>query len=215
MKAPRLLDLFCGAGGACRGYQLAGFHVSGIDIRPQPRYCGEAFHQVDALEFLADHGREFDVIHASPPCQAYTVLKSTYPDPDRHKGCLPEIRAALIAIGRPWIIENVVGAPMQHHVTLCGTMFNLRTYRHRRFEASDLIWQPPHPKHLVPATGNGGNRQRKHLYQNCGYHATITGDGGSHWGDAMGIGWMTGKELSQAIPPAYSEYISRQMRRVL
>ncbi len=213
MSRPTLLDLFCGAGGAAVGYHRAGFDVMGVDHRPQPRFLFR-FVQADALEYLAEHGREFDAIHASPPCQAYSVatpvsVRANHPD------LLAVTRNALLATGRIWVIENVVGAPMLYHVTLCGGMFGLRVYRHRRFETSHLIFSPPHPPHVAPATGARGNRERKRLYQEDGYHATICGNGGSHWGDAMGIDWMIGKELSQAIPPAYTEFIGGRLMAVV
>jgi hypothetical protein len=127
----RLLDLFSGAGGAAVGYARAGFEVVGVDIEPQPNYPFE-FHQADALEFCREHGHEFDAIHASPPCQAYTPLRAVhgkdYPD------MLAATREALEATGLPWVIENVPGAPINSGIFLCGTMFDLRVYRHRWFE---------------------------------------------------------------------------------
>lgn len=210
---PRLLDLFCGAGGAARGYQAAGFHVTGVDIRPQPRFAGDAFVRGDALEYVAAHGREFDAIHASPPCQRYTVLRARHPDriyPD----LVGATRAALVGTGRPWVIENVPGAPLQWFVTLCGTMFGLRVYRHRRFECSHLLMQPGHPRHTVKAGGHKAQRRRKAHYAAGGF-VTVTGDVGSYCGPAMGIDWMTGAELSQAIPPAYTAWAGRQLLRAL
>lgn len=212
MSKPRLLDAFRGAGGAGMGYHQAGFEVVGIDIHPQKNYPFE-FIQGDAIAYIRDHGHEFDAIHASPPCQAYTVLRSVtkgkeYPD------LLAATRDALIATGKPWVIENVPGAPMQSGIRLCGTMFNLRVYRHRLFESSHLLMAPDHPRHTVPAVGSHG-RDRKRLYQEEGYFATITGNVGSYCGDAMNIDWMTGKELSQAIPPAYTEFVGRQLLSAL
>jgi DNA (cytosine-5)-methyltransferase 1 len=138
---PKLLDLFCCGGGAARGYQMAGFHVTGVDIVPQPKYIGDDFHQGDALEFVALHGHEFDAIHASPPCQAFCSLKHM-PNQCVHENLIPQTRAALIATGKPYVIENVPGAPLIDAITLCGTMFGLRTEcgaelrRHRRFETN-------------------------------------------------------------------------------
>ena len=202
---PRLLDLFCGAGGAAVGYDLAGFHVTGIDNRPQPRYPF-AFVQADALAYLAEHGHEFDAIHASPPCQRYTSLRSINPERN-HPALVGATRAALIANGRPWAIENVVGAPLAYYVQLCGTMFGLRVYRHRRFETSLLVMQPPHPAHrrgnLIDLFSDGKRRQ----FLESDRFVTVTGNCGAYVGPAMGIDWMTGAELSQAIPPAYTEWI--------
>jgi DNA (cytosine-5)-methyltransferase 1 len=211
---PRLLDLFSGAGGCAVGYHRAGFDVVGVDLAPQPRYPF-AFHRADALEFLAEHGHEFDAIHASPPCQQYTSLRSLhgkeYPD------LVAPIRELLIDSGKPWVIENVVGSPLGFGFFLCGTMFpGLRVYRHRRFESSEWLWQPDHPPHRIRAgaIGTKGGRGRKAHYEAGGF-VTIVGNVGSYCGEAMGIDWMTGRELSQAIPPAYTEHIGNQLMRVI
>ena len=205
----KLLDLFCCAGGAARGYQMAGFDVTGVDLFPQPRYAGDRFVQGDALNFLAEHGHEYDAIHASPPCQHYSALVARWPDRE-YPDLLAPTRDLLTAVGKPWVIENVVGAPFAYHVQLCGTMFGLRVYRHRRFETSWLIFQPAHPPHLIRAGGHKSQRQRKKHYEAGGF-VTITGNVGSYCGPAMGIDWMTGEELSQAIPPAYTEWIGRNL----
>jgi len=205
---PRLLDLFCCAGGAAMGYAMAGFDVVGVDINPQPRYPFE-FHQADAMTFDLSG---FDAIHASPPCQAYTVLGgredlSHYPD------LVDVVRERLQASGVPWIIENVPGAPLRDPITLCGAMFGLRSYRHRLFESSVPLLVPPHPTHKVRVNRRGENR-RKH-WDNGGF-ITITGDVGVYCGpEAMGVGWMSGNELSQAIPPAYTEFLGRQLLTAL
>lgn len=201
---PRCLDLFCGAGGAGYGYHLAGYEVVGVDHVLQKRYPFR-FIKADALELLAGvQTGQYDLIHASPPCQQYSPLRAVhgrqYPD------LVAAVREALIEIGTPYVIENVVGAPLTHGVTLCGTMFNLRVYRHRTFETSTLIMSPPHPKHTVKAGGRKSQRQRKAHYEAGGF-VTVTGNVGSYCGPAMGIDWMTGKELSQAIPPAYTRWI--------
>lgn len=205
----KLLDLFCCAGGCGMGYHRAGFDVVGVDIRPQPRYPFK-FHCGDAIEFLRQYGADYDVIHASPPCQAYTPLRALHPDKE-YPDLVAETREALTASGRPWIIENVPGAPLHNAVMLCGTMFGLRVYRHRLFETSFFMFQPAHPKHTVRAgaPGTKGGRGRKAHYLAGGF-ITVAGNVGSYCGPAMGIDWMTGAELSQAIPPAYTEYIGRQ-----
>jgi DNA (cytosine-5)-methyltransferase 1 len=196
----RVVDLFCGGGGAAMGLHQAwpDAEIIGVDIVPQPRYPF-TFVQADALIYPLDA----DFIWASPPCQAYTPLKATttrtYPD------LVGVTREMLIATGVPWVIENVPQAPLLSGIYLCGTMFDLRVYRHRHFEASWLLMQPPHPKHVVLATGT--QRGRKKHYDAGGF-ITITGDVGTYCGGAMGIDWMNGNELSQAIPPAYARYVA-------
>src|SRR5262245_38402241 len=123
---PRLLDLFCKAGGATRGYQLAGFHVTGVDIEPQPRYIGDAFMPADALDFLADHGREYDAIHASPPCKAHTLLKNLRSVQAKgHVSLIAPTRTLLMQSSRPWVLENTPGAPLIDPVLLCGSAVGL------------------------------------------------------------------------------------------
>lgn len=201
-----------GAGGAGMGYSRAGFDVVGVDIKAMPRYPFE-FHQADALAFLKEHGREFDAIHASPPCQAYTALRSVHPDRE-YPDLLATTRVALQNIGRPWAIENVIGAPIHSGVFLCGTMFGLRVYRHRWFETPFMLMQPHHPRHTIKAGGHKSQRQRKQHYLAGGF-VTVTGNVGSYCGPAMDIDWMTGQELSQAIPPPYTRWIGEQLIQAL
>jgi len=197
----RLLDLFCGAGGAAMGYHRAGFdEIVGIDINPQPRYPF-TFIQADALEPPVRLGA-FDLIHASPPCQAYSVAtldNSKHPD-------LIEL-ARLLIQHKPYVIENVVGAPLDGYLRLCGSMFGLQIQRHRYFEMSFPAWSPP----------------CSHNWKD-GRPWTVTGDGGGHksahswkpgpleqWQELMGMPWTQRKaEISEAIPPAYTEYIGEQ-----
>lgn len=184
------------------GYHRAGFEVVGVDINPQPHYPFE-FHQADALTYPLDG---FDVIHASPPCQLYSCLKSMteceWPD------LIKPIRDRFQHL--PYVIENVMPAPLLHGVTLCGAMFGLRTHRHRRFETSFLILQPTLHTYGVtlPRTTT---RKRRRDYAD-GHFISVTGDVGSYVGPtAMGIDWMTGQELSEAIPPAYTEWIGAHL----
>lgn len=203
---PRLLDLFSCAGGAAMGYHRAGFEVVGVDIAVQPRYPFE-HHVGDALAFLAEHGQEFDVIHASPPCQHYTPLGALHPHKE-YPDLVAATRAALIVNDRPWVIENVMAAPLvkQGSITLCGGMFGLRTYRHRRFEPSIPLTAPVHPKHVIRTA----TKQRRARWDE-GWHVSVTGDVGVYVGpEALGIDWMSGNELCQAIPPAYTEHIGHQ-----
>ena len=202
---PRLLDLFCSAGGAAMGYSRAGFEVVGVDINPQPHYPFE-FHQADALTYPLDG---FDVIHASPPCQAYSVTNNIWKRADTYPDLVEPTRGRLESSGRPWVIENVPGAPLNDPIVLCGEMFQLRVIRHRLFETRDLLLAPLHMKHTARAAYGRIPKD--------GEHYTISG----HFGDlpgaqkAMGIDWMTREELAQAIPPAYTEWIGRQLMRLL
>lgn len=207
---PRLLDLFCGAGGAAMGYHRAGFDVVGVDIKPQPRYPFE-FHQADALEYCAAHGHEFDAIHASPPCQDFIP---TIPRLHGTAHYLPETRALLEATRAYWVIENIPGSPMRVDYRLCGCMFGLpRLRRQRVFETSwhgfALVPSCYHPDHPVSVTGHGVPSRNF-------YRDKLRGPEFSRLVKlAMGIDWMTRDELSQAIPPAYTEYIGAQLMGAL
>jgi DNA (cytosine-5)-methyltransferase 1 len=207
---PRLLDLFCGAGGAGMGYYRAGFEVVGVDINPQPRYPFE-FHQGDALEYLREHGHEFDAIHASPPCQRYTRITKWKSKGD-HPDLLQPTIDALDRTGKPFVVENVADAPMENYLMLCGTMFGLKVIRHRHFVCSPAIL-------MAPASCNhysySMNSVRGMSREKCkgGEFMTVTGhvsnlDRASR---SMGIEWMNRKELVQAIPPAYTEFIGKQL----
>lgn len=198
----RAVDLFCGAGGAAVGLNRAGFRVVGVDILPQPRYPFQ-FCLGDAVEFSLDG---FDFIWASPPCQKFCALR-TREDLSHYPDLIEPIRTKLIASGKPYVIENVPGAPIRSDVMLCGGMFGLRSYRHRHFECNFHVPQPVHPKHVIRVNRRGENRR---LHWANGGFLTITGDVGVYCGpEAMGIDWMSGKEMSEAIPPAYSEFIAR------
>ena len=210
MKKPRAIDLFCCAGGASVGLHRAGFDVTGVDIEPQPNYPFACFH-MDALAFPLRYGPApgragYDFVWASPPCQKFCAL-NTREDLSHYPDLIAPVRAKLLASGIPFVIENVPGAPVRHDLMLCGAMFGLPSYPHRYFECSFPIEQPLHPKHAVRVNRRGENR-RKH-WANGGF-ITITGDVGTYCGpEAMGIDWMTGNEMSEAIPPAYAEYIGR------
>lgn len=203
----RMLDLYCGAGGAARGYQLAGWHVTGVDHRPQPRYAGDRFIEADALEYLAKHGTEYDAIHASPPCHDHSTL-SARTGKDGTGLLLAATRELLDQTGQPYVIENVPGAPMRPDIILCGEMFGLRTIRHRWFELGGW-WTlcPMHPPH----TARTSSRKRLEDWL-AGLHVSVTGDVGTYVGrQAMGIDWMTGAELSQAVPPPYTHWIGHRL----
>jgi DNA (cytosine-5)-methyltransferase 1 len=216
MSKPRLLDLFCCAGGAGMGYYRAGFDVVGVDIAPQPRYPF-AFVQGDALEYVAKHGHEYDAIHASPPCQKFTALGRLHARNGyhaRHVDLIAETRRLLRQLGKPYVIENVPDAPLENPFMLCGSMFGLRVYRHRIFETSWFQLAPQHIPHddVTPNAGRGKSPK--------GF-VTVSGSGGvqgvpyGYLCDAMGIDWMRKPELSQAIPPAYTEYIGAYLLQAI
>jgi DNA (cytosine-5)-methyltransferase 1 len=207
VSRPRLLDLFCGAGGAAAGYAAAGFEVVGVDIRPMPRFPYE-FHEADALTYpLAG----FDVIHASPPCQRYSKsvsrrARATRPD------LIAPIRDRLRASGRLYVIENVPGAPLLDPVTLCGSSFGLGVRRHRRFESCALIFgQPCRHDAYEPQYAPAWNRSTPLRFRPISGGWTADSD---HELDAAAMGIthpMSPRELSESIPPAYTEWIGRQL----
>lgn len=200
----RLLDLFCCAGGAGMGYNRAGFEVVGVDINPQPRYPFE-FHQGDALQYLLEHWQEFDALHASPPCQAWTRAQRI--QGREHPDYIKSTRAAFKLIGRPWVIENVVGAPLVNPITLCGGSFPaLQVYRHRLFESSHAISAPRHREHTAKLTKMGRapvDGEYMHVVGNFAGVAKARA--------AMDIDWMVRDELREAIPPAYTQHIGEQL----
>lgn len=211
MTRPLLLDLFCCQGGAGEGYRRAGFDVVGVDIDPQPRNP-HPFIQGDALKLLADRGfmAQFDAVHASPPCQHASALGALSPH-KTYPALIEPTREALLSYDVPWVIENVMPARLDktRSIVLCGGMFGLRTYRHRRFEPSPglTLTAPDHPTHVIRTATK---RRRERWDQ--GWHVSVTGDVGTYVGPgAMGIDWMDGNGLSQAIPPAYTEWIAPQL----
>jgi DNA (cytosine-5)-methyltransferase 1 len=195
------------------GYHRAGFEVVGVDLRPQRRYPFR-FIRGDALNPPVDLSR-FDAIHASPPCQGYSRLRHLPWLKDRTWPTLiGPVREILEATGRPWVIENVADSPLEG-ITLCGTMFGLTCYRHRRFESNMLLLAPPHARHQVVIRHGRGINARP-----CAEAAGWITVAGNQWGantarQALQIEWMTRAELNQAIPPAYTEFIGRQLMRAL
>jgi DNA (cytosine-5)-methyltransferase 1 len=192
---PHLLDLFSGAGGSARGYQLAGFHVTGVDLKRQPRYAGDEFVQADALTFPLDG---FVAIHASPPCQRWANVTAWRGDQAAHPDLLDPIRARLLSEANvPWVIENVPEAPLRRDYLLCGSMFGLRVKRHRVFETS---WGGP-----------------AELQAPCGSHYRLLPfmhKGERAYADAMGCTWMTKEEAREAIPPKFAEHIGRLVLQI-
>jgi DNA (cytosine-5)-methyltransferase 1 len=199
---PRLLDLFCGAGGAGMGYHQAGFDVVGVDINPMPNYPFE-FHQGDALDYLAAHWITFDIIHASPPCQAYTGVPNRRDD---HADLLDLTRDRLIASGLPYVLENVPGAPMPDAFILCGSTFGLPIVRHRLFETHPRIG-------LVPSSCRQSSWGRG-VDHGPGFYPYAHGAWRPAWREHVlptVWPWMTLEEASQAIPPAYTTFIGTQL----
>lgn len=211
MTRPKLLDLYCCAGGAAMGYHRAGFDIVGVDIAPQPDYPFE-FHQGDAIEFLKKHGHEFDAAHGSPPCQASCTLTKGTNKGREYQQLIPATRDAFEASGLPYVIENVQGADVRRDLTLCGEMFGLGVIRHRYFELGG--WTMPAPEHK-PHRGRVAGWRHGKFYD--GPYFAVYGNGGGkgtveQWQQAMGIDWTTDrKTLAEAIPPAYTEHIGRQL----
>ena len=194
----RLLDLFCGAGGSAVGYHRAGFdEIVGIDIKPQPHYPF-TFIQADALHPPVRLG-DFDLIHASPPCQAYSQnmrhhVTRNYPQ------LIESVRKMMG--GRPYVIENVRGAPLPSALVLCGTAFGLTVWRHRYFETSWATLSPGCSHEGTPLNPYRATSRRRDGLERGAMRA---------YGDAMGVGWMrTAVEITEAIPPAYTEYLGTQ-----
>jgi DNA (cytosine-5)-methyltransferase 1 len=208
-----VLDLFCGEGGATRGYQDAGFEVTGVDVAPVRRYCGERFFQSDALTFLKSADlTKYDLIHASPPCQRYSKLKNFSVEDDRYPDLIPELRSLLESSGRPYVIENVPQAPLRPDLVLCGTHFGLyhtthskifELRRHRVFEANcKLPWQPICNHHYpsAPAYGHSPGRIWLQIYGKGIWFADDTRA-------VLRVPWMTREGAREAIPPVFTEYI--------
>lgn len=212
MSKPLLLDLFCGAGGASMGYHRAGFDVVGVDINPQPNYPFE-FHQFDALKFLERAWpwmTMVSAVHASPPCQRHSAMSTcrpglaeTYPD------LIAPTRELLRETKIPYVIENVVGAPLIDPITLCGTMFGRELYRHRLFESSLELTAPAHPEHVKPAS-KAGHWKPGTIMSVAGHVAPV-----KMAREIMDMDWTTREELGEAIPPYYTEYIGEQIMAAL
>lgn len=225
-KRPKLLDLFAGGGGSAMGYYLAGFQIVGVDIAPQTRYPF-TFIQADALQYVAEHGREYDAIHASPPCQYYSRLRHLPWLRDRvYWRSIPPTREALKATGIPYVIENVEDAvwDMVTPAIICGYSLGLPLFRHRCFETGQFsTLQPGHPKHDRVIVSGGASLSARH-HGGRGFkginrdsiagHGNFKGDT-ERWRISMEIDWMTAKELSQAIPPAYCRFVGTQLRTYL
>lgn len=202
-RRPLLLDLFSKAGGTSVGYARAGFDVVGVDIEPQPNYPFE-FIQADAFSFLLREWEHFDAFAGSPPCQHYSNAQRI--QGREHPDYVGHVRTMFKATGRPYVIENVEGAPLRDPVTLCGAMFGLRTYRHRIFESNAPLSAPEHPEHVAKTTKMGRTPRPGEFM-----HVVGNFSGVAQAREAMGIDWMTRDELREAIPPAYTEHLGRQL----
>lgn len=187
---------------------MAGFHVTGVDIERQPRYCGDAFVQADALEYVAEHGWKFDAVHSSPPCQGFSEMT-----PVKYRGNHPDLieptRSALQAIGKPYVIENVAGARRKliNPVMLCGSMFGLPLQRHRYFEIWPEIFSllPPCNHSVPPILITGTTTRFGGKYE---FPADVCRD-------ASGLHWMTRKEMDEAIPPVFTEWIGERLMEIV
>lgn len=213
MSKPRLLDLFCGAGGAAKGYQRAGFYVVGVDIKAQPRYCGDEFIQADAMTYPLEG---FDAIHASPPCQQYSrAFKHMARDEPLLIDALRDEFRSLVGV--PWVIENVPGAPIgladdlfgHKCFQLCGTSFGLKVQRHRRFESNIPIVAPDchHRQYAMNPHNADGRRRMNAEYGQRNLEKV--------WAQEMAVEWMSQAEAREAIPPAYTEWVGKELMRVL
>lgn len=201
----KILDLYCCQGGASTGFVKAGFDVTGVDLYPQPKYPYR-FIQGDAIDYLLEHGKGYDYIHASPPCQKdskstmqFRKLGKIYPD------LISATREALIKAGKPYDIENVTGAPLINPVLLCGSMFGIPSYRHRLFETNWDLKQPEHPKHMARQAKMGRPIKEGEYIQYMGHFPMV-----NHVRDFTGFKWMSGYGLAQSIPSEYTEYIGIQ-----
>jgi DNA (cytosine-5)-methyltransferase 1 len=210
MSRPVILDLFCCQGGAGMGYWRAGFDVIGVDINPQPHYPFE-FTQGDALDVLRRMRPDGPVvaIHASPPCQAKTKAQKI--QKREHPRLIAPTRDLLLEIGLPYVIENVVpdgddDDPLLDPAMLCGSMFSLGTYRHRLFETNFPLAVPGHPEHELKTTKMGRRPKPGEMM-----HVVGNFSGVEQARKAMGIDWMTRDGLRESIPPAYTEYIGKQL----
>ena len=238
----RLLDLFCGEGGAAAGYIAAGWTVHGVDLKGSAgnRYPGSDFVQTDALGFLMKYGHEYDAIHASPPCQGYTIATAGNPAARaKHVRLIAATRELLKLTGKPWVIENVeqAGRQMVDPILLCGRMFGLSAMdadgtplvldRHRLFESNVPLTAPAHPRHGREQVGGvyGGSRRAKRLPGETlaeiaprdRYAARVERGGGyvprsvEVRQQLLGIDWMTSKGMEESIPPVYAQHVGMQL----
>ena len=220
MSKPVLLDRFCGAGGATKGYQRAGFYVVGVDIEPQPFYCGDEFIQADAMTFPLDG---FDAHHSSPPCQFATQMSARWRGKggktDDHVNLLTPVLEQMAELDVPWVVENVVGARtyMQHTLTLHGGMFGLGVHRPRLFQSNVLLLAPRAPACVWPigVYGDRPDGRTTYRYRNNGNmkgkSLVRAAKSLEEAQEAMGMDWADWHGTKEAIPPSYTEFIGRQL----
>lgn len=205
----KLLDLFSGAGGAAMGYYRAGFEVEGVDIAPQPHYPF-LFTHADALDVLTTEWvNDFDVIHASPPCQTFSAYRRRGNGVgERYQDLIAVTRDALVATGKPYLIENIPAAPLRCPIVICGSSFGLDLQRHRLFETNIPLVAPPcNHRWQTPRFPQATNRSNLRRTVEVGAYRTHR-----YAPRAMGIDWMNRSELTEAVPPAYTEFLGRQIR---
>jgi len=207
MRVYKILDLFCCEGGGGMGYHKAGFDVVGVDIKPQPRYPFEILIG-EALQIVKERRDEFDAFHASPPCQAFTRARKL--QGNTHVNLIDVTREALKATGKPYVIENVPGAPLHNPVVLCGLMFGLNFYRHRLFETNVALSAVQHPPHTASLAKMGRPPKEHEVLQFVGHFSGV-----ERGRREMQTPWMSQYGMSQAIPPAYTEWIGHQIINAL
>jgi site-specific DNA-cytosine methylase len=225
----KLLDLFCCCGGISKGYHDSGFECTGIDINDNHKYPYNFIHS-DVFKLPISFFEQFDLIHASPPCQGY-LLNRRNDESDKYSSIrhIDKVRDILLKTGKPFVIENVVGSPLRKDLMLCGEMFGLKLIRHRIFEIHGFtVMQPPHLKHKLSVKdgtavavwsggikpGFWGNKQKEKEYKE--YRKTLKKHDIIDWQNAIGIDWVNDKNhLSQMIPPLYSKYIGLQFLKPL
>lgn len=210
LAKPKLLEVYCSAGGSSVGYQRAGWEVDGVDIMPQ-RHFPFRFFKADAVEFIYEHGHRYDAIVGGPVCKRYS--KTWRIQTLDHPTQIPATRAAMVASGKPYIIENVEDAlpELLTPMLLCGQDFGLHTYRHRLFESNVRLVRPgSHAPHIKPTVKMGRALRPGDYYHAVGNFSSveiIRAD--------MGVEWMNRQEIAQCIPPSYTQYLGTQLKASL
>ncbi len=226
-KVIKLLDLCCKAGGCSMGYHKAALdlgykiEITGIDIEPQANYPFE-FVQADAVEFLKSNWQDYTHLHASPPCQEYSVSTAHLRQKVKiYRDNLDELRELMQKTGLPGVIENVPNAPLRPDIVLRGDMFGLKVLRKRHFEL--VNWWAMNPV-MPKKNGSVAEGDYVSVYGKCGIKKSGKGKAvqpkfkkrtiKETWKYAMGIDWITrDEELAEAIPPEYTRFIGREFFR--